>query len=178
MRVLVLNASWYPIAQCDWQHAFKLIFQGKAKAVEYYDDKWVKTPSEEYQMPAVICLISNSIVPRRRVGYSKQIVFERDKFTCQYCGRKVKQHGPSAAPDTATIDHVVPRAHGGRTTFENTVTACVSCNTKKANKTLASCGLKLLATPKRPGNMNPLAGKIRKVEPEWENYVAGMVTLQ
>lgn len=173
MRVLVLNSSWYPIAQCSWQHAFKLIVQGKAKAVEYYD-RYVKTPSESYQVPAVIHLLNNSVVPRRRIGYSKAIVFERDKFLCQYCGKKVKPNGPSASPDTATIDHVIPRSNGGKTTFENTVTACVTCNTKKANKDLNKCGLKLMSVPKRPNYLNPLTGRIRKVEPEWQNYLGMM----
>jgi len=171
MRVLVLNSSWYPIAQCDWQHAFKLIFQGKAKAVEYYEDKWIKTPNEEYQMPAVIHLVGFGSVPRRRVGYSKQVVFERDKYTCQYCGKKVNKSGPSSTHDTATIDHVVPRASGGKTTFENTLTACVTCNTKKANNSVEQMGFKPLSVPKRPSNMNPLAGRIQKVEKEWQNYL-------
>jgi 5-methylcytosine-specific restriction endonuclease McrA len=174
MRVLVLNSSWYPIAQCDWQHAFKLIIQGKAKAIEYYD-RWVKTPSQEYQMPAVIHLIGYGTIPRRRMGYSKYVVFERDKFACQYCKKKVKVHGLSAAPDTATIDHVTPRARGGKTTFENTVTACVACNTRKSNKTPEQVGLKLQSKPKRPENINPLVGRIRKVEPEWKNYIGTMV---
>lgn len=175
MRVLVLNSGWYPIAQCDWQHAFKLIMQGKAKVVEYYKDKFVRTPTERYQVPAVIHLVGFGTVPRRRIGYSKVVVFERDKYTCQYCGKKVVANGPSAAHDTATIDHVNPRANGGKTTFENTVTACVACNTRKANKLLAHCGLKLLSVPKRPSYLSPLAGKIKKVEPEWTNYLGTQV---
>ena len=170
MRVLVLNSSWYPIAQCDWQHAFKLVFQDKAKVVEYYD-RWIKTPNDSYQMPAVIHLVGYTTVPRRRLGYSKQVVFERDKNICQYCGKKVKPNGPSSAHDTATIDHVVPRARGGKTTFENTLTACVPCNTRKASKTIQECGYKPLSIPRKPSNMSPLSGRIRKIEPEWENYL-------
>lgn len=167
MRVLVLNSGWYPVAQCDWQHAFKLIMSGKAKAVEYYEDKFVRTPTEEYPVPAVIHLTSYGSVPRRKIGYSKLYVFERDKYTCQYCGKKVTQ-------ELATIDHVMPRARGGKTTFENTVTACAPCNTRKASKTVEQAGMKLLTAPKKPTYINPLIGRIRKVEPEWKNYLGSM----
>lgn len=146
--------------------------QEKAKVVEYYKDKFVRSPSQEYQVPAVIHLISFGTVPRRRIGYSKHLVFERDKHTCQYCGKKVIPNGPSAAPTTATIDHVVPRAKGGKTTYENTVTACVPCNTKKANKSLEQTSFKLQSVPRKPNFTNPLAGRLRHIEPEWENWIA------
>jgi 5-methylcytosine-specific restriction endonuclease McrA len=168
MRVLVLNSSWYPVAQCDWQHAFKLIMTDKAKVVEYYEDKFVRTPTAKYQVPAVIHLTSYGSIPRRKVGYSKLYVFERDKYMCQYCGKKIIH-------DKATIDHVTPRSRGGKTTFENTVTACAPCNTKKASKTPEQAGMKLLSVPKKPGHISPLVGRIRTVEKEWKNYLGNML---
>lgn len=54
-------------------------------------------------------------------------VFERDDFTCRYCGER---------GGALECDHVVPVSRGGETTLTNLVTACRTCNRRKGAKTL------------------------------------------
>ena len=64
---------------------------------------------------------------------SKEIrrkVFQRDDFTCQYCGRK-------GTADTLHLDHIMPRALGGTNDMDNLVTACPECNIRKGAQDLS-----------------------------------------
>lgn len=57
----------------------------------------------------------------------RSIVFERDHWTCQYCG--------TVEADQWHCDHVYPLSRGGTNDIENLVTACRSCNSSKGAKT-------------------------------------------
>lgn len=162
---LVLNACWQPIGKVCWQKAFCLLFSGKAKAVEYYEDT-VKTSSDEFFVPAVIHAVNYAGQPNGKILYSKRLVLERDGYTCQYCAKQLCKM-------TATIDHIVPRSRGGRSTFLNTVAACSPCNKKKSNVPLSKSNFKLRRQPKVP-YIHPLQGKINHVEPEWNHYLRGV----
>jgi 5-methylcytosine-specific restriction endonuclease McrA len=76
-------------------------------------------------VPAIL-ILNEYMKPKSSVRYSKQNVFLRDLYKCQYCGTDVNKR-------TATLDHVLPTSHGGKTTYENTVTACGHCNSNKGN---------------------------------------------
>ena len=156
--VLVLNRSYLPIHVTSVRRAFTLIYHGTALAVngeyETFDfDSWrlqssageerVGTPSGDIRVPRVIVLRSYDRVPQRHVRYSRLNIFARDKFTCQYCGDK-----PPRAQ--LNLDHVIPRALGGRTTWENVVCSCVECNRRKGGRTPAQARLRLLRRPVRP----------------------------
>jgi 5-methylcytosine-specific restriction endonuclease McrA len=157
--VLVLNRSYLPVHVTTARRAFSLIFSGSALAVnhayETFDfDAWsrlgpdgggeqVGTPSGRLRVPRVIVLQHFDRVPRRHVRYSRLNIFARDKFTCQYCGRK-----PLRAE--LNLDHVIPRSLGGRTTWENVVASCVDCNRRKGGRTPAQARLRLLRQPMRP----------------------------
>jgi len=162
---LVLNASYQPIGKVCWQRAFVLMFQEKARAIELYDDV-IKTPNEEFFIPAVLVLGRN-VQPKRKTYYSKKLVLERDDYVCQYCRRNL-------TTKSATIDHVLPRSRGGKSTFENTVAACAPCNTFKADKPLNQTRMRLTRQPKKP-YIHPLRGQITNPEPEWEGYLAGII---
>ena len=54
------------------------------------------------------------------------------------------------------LDHVVPRALGGRTTWENVVTSCVDCNRRKGGRTPVQAHMVLIRRPARP-RWTPLA---------------------
>jgi 5-methylcytosine-specific restriction endonuclease McrA len=82
-------------------------------------------------------------VPCHEAPFTRRNLFLRDDFTCQYCGRH-------CASDHLSIDHVLPRSRGGATNWENCVLACVSCNARKADRTLKEAGLHLLRAPVRP----------------------------
>ena len=94
-------------------------------------------------MPEVILLRTFNGFFRHEVRFSRRNIFERDKQTCQYCGKYFGK------PDL-TLDHVIPRSKGGRDTWENLVLACVRCNVRKANRTPEEAGMPLLRRPAKP----------------------------
>jgi 5-methylcytosine-specific restriction endonuclease McrA len=124
---LVLNAdfrplSYYPLSLWSWQDAIKAICLDRVNIVSEYD-RTIKSPSFEMKLPSVISL-REYIRPARHPAFTRFNVFLRDRFQCQYCGCK----------DDLTFDHYIPRSKGGRTTWENVVTACAPCNLRKANR--------------------------------------------
>lgn len=71
----------------------------------------------------------------RRKSTGKRLrfsVFQRDHFTCQYCGAQ-----PPAV--VLVVDHIDPVARGGQTTIDNLITACETCNQGKADRSLGQC---------------------------------------
>jgi 5-methylcytosine-specific restriction endonuclease McrA len=143
METLVLNPSYEPVARIPWQRAMMLLWQGKVEVVEEYDDRLIRSVTLEVRMPSVIRFLRGERRKGRGLKFSRDNVYMRDSCRCQYCGRKVSR------PE-ATYDHVVPRAQGGRTTWENIVIACVPCNQKKGGRTPVQAGMKLLSTPEKP----------------------------
>lgn len=130
MTTLMLNAdgapvSWLPLSVISWEEAIKYMVLDKAAVLDFYEDKIVRSANWSTRVPAVMMLYEYE-KRKATVRYSKSNVFLRDKFCCQYCGTKVTRA-------TATLDHVLPVSHGGKTTFKNTVTACATCNANKGN---------------------------------------------
>jgi 5-methylcytosine-specific restriction endonuclease McrA len=130
MSTLMLNAdgapvSWLPLSIISWEEAIKYMVLEKATVLDWYDDWIVHSANWETAVPAVMILKDYE---KRKTGvrYSKHNVFLRDGYVCQYCGDGVTR-------SSATLDHVLPVSHGGKTTFENTVTACGPCNANKGN---------------------------------------------
>lgn len=142
MRTLVLNKYYMPVAHVTWQKGFTLTFCEKADVVEFYEQT-VRTSTQEFFVPAVIRLRNYGKIPRAKVVYSKRIVFERDDYKCQYCYKQLCEK-------SVTIDHILPRAHGGMTTFDNTVASCFRCNNKKGQRLLSQTTLKLVNKPITP----------------------------
>lgn len=163
--VLVLNRSYLPVHVTSVRRAFSLLYQGIARAVneEYrtFDfDEWrelavardadsVGLVDGAMRVPRVIVLVGFDRLPRRHVRFSRINIMTRDRFQCQYCGlRPVRSE--------LNLDHVVPRALGGRTTWENVVTSCVECNRRKGGRTPVQARLVLIRRPQRP-RWTPLA---------------------
>ncbi|MGB8274017.1 MAG: HNH endonuclease [Alphaproteobacteria bacterium] len=143
---LVLNAdfrplSYFPLSLWSWQDTVKAVFMNRVNIVSEYDRK-VHSPSLEIRLPSVISL-KEYVPAARKVPFTRFNVFLRDRFTCQYCS------GPFATQHL-TFDHIVPRSRGGRTTWENVVTACETCNLTKGNKLLRECHMRPLYPPRRP----------------------------
>lgn len=124
---LVLNAdfrplSYFPLSLWPWQEAVKAVFLDRVNILSEYD-RVVHSPQLEMRLPSVVSL-KRYIAPTRRPAFTRFNVFLRDRFCCQYCG----------GHEDLTFDHVIPRAHGGTTTWLNVVTACARCNMAKGGK--------------------------------------------
>jgi 5-methylcytosine-specific restriction endonuclease McrA len=141
-RTLVLSQGFEPVKIVSWQRALTLLFLGKVEVIEEYD-RDVKTTSIVIKIPAVVRLLKAFRRHKKPVKFSRINIYGRDKYTCQYCGAK-KLIGEF------TYDHVVPRSKGGKTEWSNIVSCCEACNRKKANRTPAEAGMRLLSTPVRP----------------------------
>ena len=93
------------------------------------------------QLPSVIAL-KEYIHQSRRPAFTRFNVFLRDRFSCQYCADRLPTQD-------LTFDHVVPRSRGGRTTWENVVTACGACNLRKGSRMPREIGMIPLVTPRQ-----------------------------
>ena len=163
VSTLLLNASYEPMKVITWERAVTLIVLGKVEMVEAYDDV-VRAATLSLSMPSVVRLRRYARSRRRGVKFSRSNVYRRDEFTCQYCG---------ARPGVAglTFDHVVPRAQGGRTAWDNIVTACVPCNAAKADRTPEQAGMALARRPTRPAYLQAVAPS-DAVHESWRDYLA------
>lgn len=160
--VLVLSASFQPLSIVPVKRAIQLIQSKKATPLDL-SDKYLNSATQTIQIPYVVLL--TYMVKQgtnKRVGFSRHGVLVRDNFDCVYCGNKA-----------TTIDHVVPRALGGKSTYENCVAACLPCNGKKASKTLSQMGWNVPArTLTGPSH---LAHMLNKADGQkfdvWKNYI-------
>ena len=121
-------------------HALKL-YDGAMEEPHAHD--WIRTVRFQIAVPRIIRLLDYEKLPRVRVKLNRRNLFARDRNSCQYCGRRF-------ATSDLSIDHVVPRSQGGRTTWENVVCCCVSCNLAKGGHTPEQAGMILLRKPVRP----------------------------
>ena len=145
MDVLILSQSYFPLGRTTWQSAFSMVFTGRAEVVEEYGDREIRSASATYKMPSIIRFLSkaSSVIRNRGLKFNRRNVFYRDKGVCQYCEEKVRE-------DCFTLDHVVPKSLGGKTSWENIVTACAKCNYRKANRTPEQAGMRLPKNPSCP----------------------------
>jgi 5-methylcytosine-specific restriction endonuclease McrA len=139
---LLLSATYEPIKVISWKKAVCLMFLEKVDVLEEYT-RQVHSPTMALRLPAVVKLHRYVKNLPRRVKFSRQNLYHRDEYTCQYC------HKPHPSSQL-TYDHVIPRSRGGQTTWTNVVTACIRCNLKKGNKLPHQANLKLLKEPHEP----------------------------
>lgn len=183
--VLVLNRLWQAIGTKTPAQAFCMMAAGAATALDIRGEsemspvgwtEWLALPVRPgdnavltvrgpIRCPTVIIAINPDFVPRRRPTLSSRAIRERDNETCQYTGRRLPR-------GRGTIDHVIPRHQGGRTTWENCVLCDEAVNCAKANRTPEQAGLKLLRRPKAPPEI-PVWATIRNEHgvPEWEPFL-------
>ncbi len=169
-RVLLLSPWFTPHKIISWQRAVTLIWEGKVDVLEEYEEI-LRSPSIEIKMPAVVRLKKAKGSIKRGVKFSRINVLTRDEFTCQYCGS-------IGSVNRLNYDHVVPRANGGKTTWENIVTACYKCNSKKGARTPEQAGMKLRSVPRKPASLPNYRMVVdpNRVHPLWEGWLNGAVT--
>lgn len=169
-HVLVLNRGYVPVRTTTVRDAFVKLFTEVAEAVWVEDGSyvghsfhswaevselkrrcddappetdWVHTPSLSLLVPRVIRLLSYDRLPVRSVRLTRRNIYQRDNYTCQYTGRRLK-------PSDLNIDHVIPRSRGGKNTWENLVTCSQAANNRKGNRTPEEAGMKLIRRPFKP----------------------------
>ena len=173
-NVLVLNRFFMAVRVDDVRRDFtrhyrecaEVIDMESGAAFQSYDfESWCelseftamdKQPGEEYlqttrfelRIPRILRLTRFEKMPMQTVRFNRKNLFARDDQTCQYCGR----HAPLSQ---LSMDHVIPRSHGGSTSWENIVCCCLKCNGRKGGRTPKQARMKLLRTPARP-RVNPL----------------------
>ncbi len=178
---LVLNRNWQAVGVATVSRSLVKVWSESARIVDpsdfqQYDwEDWSQlTPSADepciqtqwmkLRVPEVIALTKYDRMPANVVAFSRRNVFKRDQFMCQYCGCR-------PGSEELTIDHVLPRAQGGTSTWSNCVLACVECNHRKANRTPERAGMPLKRKPVRP-LWNPSYARFGVRLESWSKFVS------
>jgi 5-methylcytosine-specific restriction endonuclease McrA len=157
--VLVLNRSFFPVNLTTVKHAFCMLYSGAAKAVDsqyqtFDYESWSQVAIEQrdeaiglvnklIKIPRVIMLVAYDRIPKTQVRFTRANIFARDNNTCQYCRKTFPKNELS-------IDHVIPRSYGGKSTWENVVCSCFTCNRTKGGRTPKQAHMKLSVQPRKP----------------------------
>jgi len=161
--VLVLNQSYEPLNVCRVRRAVVLLQWGKAEMLEN-GSGFIHSANHVFPVPSVIRLAYIIKRPRPERKLTRLEVFNRDQYTCQYCGKETRQ---------LTLDHVIPRYQGGKHVWENVVSACIPCNRRKAGRTPAQAGMRLsrFPSPPRGNTLFYIPYHYLKTQSEWQKYL-------
>ncbi|MEQ9453947.1 MAG: HNH endonuclease [Phycisphaeraceae bacterium] len=174
-HVLVLNRLWMAVRVVDARRAFSLLVRNLAEVVRVDDGsytahdfdswadlsafhdqigseedayEWIRTVRMQLAVPKVIRLLGYDKLPNQAVKLNRRNIFARDRNLCQYCG----QHFPTSE---LSLDHILPRAQGGGSSWENLVCCCVACNSRKGGRTPRQANMQLIRKPVKP-TRNPV----------------------
>ncbi|MCA9714242.1 MAG: HNH endonuclease [Myxococcales bacterium] len=164
-KTLVLTQGYQPHTITPWQRALCMSLLDKVEVLENYA-RSVRTVTVAFPVPAVVRLRSHYRPRPHGVRFSRQNVYLRDDHECQYCGKECSQ-------SDLTLDHVVPRVHGGTTTWTNVVACCKDCNRRKGGRTPEQAGFSLRKRPARP-HWNPMSFSYRlpqRVPDAWRGWI-------
>jgi 5-methylcytosine-specific restriction endonuclease McrA len=183
--VLVLNRNWQGVQTCTARRAVHLLSIGHARVVqedgeEMYEthdfNSWLqysqRIPSDvmihsvriALRVPKIIVLSIYDKIPSKEVTFSRRNVFWRDQFTCQYCHR-------AFAESDLNLDHVIPRQKGGKTSWDNIVTSCVKCNTRKGSKLPHEANMYPRTKPVAPRWKPDFGIREKHQEASWATFV-------
>jgi len=157
-------------------------------------ERFIQAVRLRLRVPEVIVLAEYDRLPEAAVSFSRRNIFKRDHWACQYCSRQGRSQSgtpdgsedaytstsprangnrPRLQPDgdELTIDHVVPRAQGGTSTWDNCVLACIGCNKRKADRTPREANMKLRKAPVRP-TWKPMYARHSERIASWSKFVS------
>jgi len=187
-QILVLNRLWQAVNVVGVERTFGLLSQDHAQVIHSEDgdfriydaESWfefsrerpesssrrfIHTVNQKVFVPQVVLLRHYDRLPIQEMKFNRQNLFERDKFRCQYCGTRF-------SAKELNMDHVVPRDRGGKTTWENIVTSCLRCNSRKGNREPMEAGMRLLRKPERPRRRPFVSGLLRReVDESWRHFI-------
>ena len=166
-KVLVLNQSYEPLMVIGVKRAICFLLTDKSECVQNYDDI-IRSQSFSMNLPSVIRVNRYGRFFRNNALLNRINILKRDNFTCQYCAKKF-------TANDLTFDHLVPRCLHGKTTWQNVVSACTTCNLKKGRKLLQNTDMKLLKKPMQPNSIH-LQNNGRNFPPNylhdsWRDYL-------
>ncbi|MBT3569756.1 MAG: HNH endonuclease [Opitutae bacterium] len=187
-QTLVLNRLWQAVNVVGVERAFSLLALEHAQVIYAEDgsfrlfdaDAWfafsaetppseggrlIHTVNQSVRVPSVLLLRRYDRMLLREMKFNRQNLFERDGYRCQYCGN-------SFVAKELNMDHVVPRDRGGKTSWENVVTSCIRCNSRKGNRDPNEAGMFLLREPVRP-RQRPFVSFLygRPIEDSWRHFI-------
>ncbi|MDQ8194277.1 HNH endonuclease [Coraliomargarita sp. SDUM461004] len=187
-RVLVLNRLWQPVNIVGVERAFSLLLQDHAQVIYTGDanfrmmnsaawlqfseesipagnEAYIQTVRLRIRVPKVLLLRSYDQLPVQEIQFNRDNLFERDDYRCQYCGNHFDA-------GHLNMDHVIPRDRGGRTSWENIVTSCISCNSRKANRLPHQANMRLLRKPERP-RWRPFVSSLigQSYDSDWDHFI-------
>lgn len=194
-HVLVLNRGYVPIRTTTVRDAFVKLFSAVAEAISVEDGayvghtfhswaevselrhqlndvppdaEWIHTPSLSLLVPRVIRLLQYDKLPVHNVKLTRKNIYERDNYTCQYTGKRLKS-------SELNIDHVIPRSRGGKNTWENLVTCSVDANSRKGDRTPDEAGMTLIRRPGRPQPRHRLhIPRTARRYRSWDHFVSDL----
>jgi len=189
-NVLVLNKHYMALRIVSVRRAFSLLCRNLAQVISVEDGKyntydfqswaevsqlrrefepdsheWLRTVRFEIVVPKIIRLLFYEKLPRQNVKFNRRNIFARDNNHCQYCGKKFPL-------SELSIDHVLPRSQGGKSTWENVVCCCLECNIRKGGRTPEQAKMSLLTLPKKPRRSPLIALKLSNDRYEsWKEFL-------
>lgn len=180
-RVLLLNSSYEPIATMPVPQVMRKLSKANSvlQVLEWCEDRILHTTKGEYPVPSVVRLTYYlDIIKRRNKSGAKRLkIYQRDKFTCQYCNTRIGQKHPvtgfKMTVNDVTLDHIYPRSRGGATRPDNLVTACKTCNHRKADRTPDEARMPLLTSQTLlKVHLDRLQlCEYAEYQPEWKKYL-------
>jgi 5-methylcytosine-specific restriction endonuclease McrA len=160
-RVLVLNQDFSPLMVCSVQRAFILVYLNKSEMIRTANGHKLHSVTQSFPMPSVIRLNRYVRAPYKGVALTRQNIFKRDNFQCQYCGTGKE----------LTLDHIIPSSRGGQHTWINLITACKSCNTRKGDYTPDEASMPLMKKPHKPSYSLFLRELSTHLGNEWDEFL-------
>lgn len=159
--VLVLNQDYSPLTLCSVERAFLLVYLDKADLLSEVKERSLRSIHGAYPFPSVIRIRRYINVPYKGVILTRHNIFKRDAFSCQYCGTN----------KDLTLDHLIPKSKGGKSSWTNLVTACKHCNARKGDYAPEEVGLKLANHPIRPSYVMFLRSATKSLREDWLPYL-------
>ena len=170
-HVLLLNITYEPLRIIDWKRAITMLCLGKVEVIEEYG-RDIHSVSFTIRLPSVVRLLRMVKRPKTPVKFSRQNIYARDRYKCQYCGDRFSS-------EDLTYDHVIPKSRGGKTEWKNIVTCCIECNRKKGGRIPSEASMRLIRKPKRPTWVPAIRITIgfREIPQTWRDYLYWNVEL-
>ena len=164
-KALLLNSTYEVLSFIPERKVLKLILKDKAEIISFWGH-YLCWSNGKIQYPSIIRLKKYVKIRYTNTRFSRKILIKRDRGICQYCDKKIDE-------SQITIDHIIPKAKGGQTSFTNCVICCKLCNNKKGDSTLEQANMSLLRKPILPSFAinNFITDYQENWHPDWNDFI-------